>query len=52
MKFDKIGKEKKFKVVVKANGVGVPKDYVFGELILSNGKHSVRSPLVVKAKQT
>jgi subtilisin family serine protease len=50
LKFKKNGEEKKFKVVLKANGIGVATDYVFGELIWSDGKHSVRSPIVVKAK--
>ncbi|PIA27387.1 hypothetical protein AQUCO_07800019v1 [Aquilegia coerulea] len=48
--FKKIGEEKTFKVTVKANGPHAARDYVFGKLSWFDGKHHVRSPIVVKAK--
>ena len=48
LKFNGIGEEKKFKIVMKQNVVVKPKDYVFGRLKWSDGKHYVRSPIVVK----
>ncbi|XP_058083784.1 subtilisin-like protease SBT5.3 isoform X2 [Magnolia sinica] len=49
LKFEKIGEEKTFKVSLQAKeGSGVADDYVFGKLIWSDGKHYVRSPIVVK----
>lgn len=48
LKFEKIGEEKKFKVVVKPKGEYKVKEFVFGALIWSDGKHYVRSPLVVR----
>ncbi|ONK68338.1 uncharacterized protein A4U43_C05F10380 [Asparagus officinalis] len=48
LRFGKKGEEKKFKVFLKAKKSG-PKDYVFGGLIWSDGKHYVRSPIVVKS---
>ncbi|KAM6552504.1 hypothetical protein CsatB_013266 [Cannabis sativa] len=48
LKFSKVGEEKSFEIVLKAKVVGKPKDYVFGELKWSDGKHNVRSPIVVK----
>lgn len=48
--FKKIGEEKKFKVTFKSKSDVKPEDYTFGELIWSDGKHYVRSPLVVKHK--
>ncbi|GMN59914.1 hypothetical protein TIFTF001_029005 [Ficus carica] len=50
LKFDRIGEEKKFQIVMKPMVVGEPKDYVFGKLKWSDGKHFVRSPIVVKHK--
>ncbi|EXB51049.1 Subtilisin-like protease [Morus notabilis] len=50
LKFDRIGEEKRFKIVVKPKAVGKSKDYVFGHLKWSDGKHFVRSPIVVKHK--
>lgn len=51
LKFEKIGEEKRFKLILKAKGSGmVSKDYKFGNLIWSDGVHYVRSPIVVKAK--
>ncbi|KAL9457247.1 hypothetical protein AB3S75_006317 [Citrus x aurantiifolia] len=48
--FIKVGEEKSFKVIIKAQNASVTKDYAFGELIWSDDKHhQVRSPIVVKA---
>ncbi|XP_042500243.1 subtilisin-like protease SBT5.4 [Macadamia integrifolia] len=44
-----IGEEKTFKVTLKAKGARAAKDYVFGQLIWSDGSHYVRSPIAVKA---
>ncbi|KAI5321406.1 hypothetical protein L3X38_030477 [Prunus dulcis] len=46
LQFKTIGEEKKFKVVLKPKVQGT-QDYVFGELNWSDGKHNVRSPIVV-----
>ena len=46
--FSKIGEEKNFEIVLKANVAGKPEDFVFGELKWSDGKHYVRSPIAVK----
>ncbi|EEF31757.1 Cucumisin precursor, putative [Ricinus communis] len=46
--FTKLGEEKEYKVNLKASVNGSPKNYVFGQLVWSDGKHKVRSPLVVK----
>lgn len=50
LKFKVIGEKKKFKVTLKPKVEGKPRDYVFGELLWSDGKHNVRSPIVVKHK--
>lgn len=47
LNFKKTGEEKTFKVSVAAKQH--VKDYVFGELIWSDGKHHVTSPIVVAA---
>ncbi|KAD6794394.1 hypothetical protein E3N88_05290 [Mikania micrantha] len=47
LKFKKIGEEKKFKVIFKSKKT-VGGGYVFGQLKWSDGKHNVRSPIVVK----
>ncbi|KAL7129246.1 hypothetical protein ABFS83_13G052500 [Erythranthe nasuta] len=47
LKFEKEGEEKGFRVTLKAKKSGV-RDYVFGQLTWSDGKHYVRSPIVVK----
>ncbi|XP_057956786.1 subtilisin-like protease SBT5.4 [Malania oleifera] len=47
LEFGKIGEEKSFKVTLKAKGAGVSEGYVFGELTWSDGKHYVKSPIVV-----
>ncbi|PON47249.1 Subtilase [Parasponia andersonii] len=48
LQFRRIGVEKKFEIVLKAKVAGKPEDYVFGQLKWSDGKHYVRSPIVVK----
>lgn len=49
LKFERIGEMKSFKVTIKVNkSKAVDKEYVFGNLIWSDGKHYVRSPIVVK----
>nr|XP_009396094.1 PREDICTED: subtilisin-like protease SBT5.3 [Musa acuminata subsp. malaccensis] len=46
--FEKVGEEKKFEVTMKAKDrKSWNSDYVFGALIWSDGKHYVRTPLVV-----
>ncbi|TQD75926.1 hypothetical protein C1H46_038557 [Malus baccata] len=49
LKFMKIGEEKSFKVLLQVKEANQAKNYVFGKLIWSDGKHYVRSPIVVKA---
>lgn len=49
MKFDKIGEEKSYKLTLKLKQRSAAKEHVFGKLIWSDGKHYVRSPIVVKA---
>ncbi|XP_043699024.1 subtilisin-like protease SBT5.4 [Telopea speciosissima] len=44
--FNSINDEKSFKVTLSSNGAA--KDYVFGQLLWSDGTHYVRSPIVVK----
>ncbi|MBA0553248.1 hypothetical protein Golob_012444 [Gossypium lobatum] len=51
LKFEKIGEEKKFEVKFELNKNNAKsEDYVFGELLWSDGNHYVRSPIVVKYK--
>ncbi|XP_008794749.2 subtilisin-like protease SBT5.3 [Phoenix dactylifera] len=47
--YDKIGEEKKFEVTLKVKKGHASTDYVFGGLIWSDGKHYVRTPIVVSA---
>jgi hypothetical protein len=47
LKFDQIGEEKSFSLTLEAKGHGEAKNYVFGGLTWSDGKHYVRSPIVV-----
>lgn len=47
--FNKIGEEKSFKLTLELKQKSAAKEYVFGQLIWSDGKHYVRSPIVVKA---
>ncbi|KAK3004434.1 hypothetical protein RJ639_020045 [Escallonia herrerae] len=49
LKFEKIGEEQTFKLTLKAKKANAAKDHVFGGLTWSDGKHYVRSPIVVKA---
>ncbi|KAL3627219.1 hypothetical protein CASFOL_028582 [Castilleja foliolosa] len=46
LKFEEIGEEKVFKVTIKERK-GVRRGYSFGELLWNDGKHYVRSPIVV-----
>ncbi|KDP32632.1 hypothetical protein JCGZ_13182 [Jatropha curcas] len=48
LEFEKTGEEKIFKVALKSLVKNEVKDYVFGKLIWSDGKHYVRSPIVVR----
>ncbi|CAL5406137.1 unnamed protein product [Camellia sinensis] len=48
LKFGKVGERRTFKVTMKVEGGNKGRDYVFGELTWSDGKHHVRSPIVVK----
>lgn len=45
--FTAMDEEKSFKVVLNSSGKGNEQGYVFGELVWSDGKHYVRSPIVV-----
>lgn len=47
LKFDKAGEVKKFTVGLKAVGKLSTNSYVFGSLVWSDGKHTVRSPIAV-----
>ncbi|KAJ7967873.1 Subtilisin-like protease [Quillaja saponaria] len=49
LKFDNIGQEKSFKLTLEAKGESLSSDYVFGGLTWTDGKHYVRSPIVVAA---
>ncbi|XP_073002951.1 subtilisin-like protease SBT5.3 [Typha latifolia] len=49
LKFDKVGEEKVFKVSFKTQKERSGRGFVFGRLTWSDGKHFVRSPLVVNA---
>lgn len=49
LKFNHVGEEKSFKVKLKVKQGKTTNAYVFGKLIWSDGKHYVRSPIVVKA---
>ncbi|KAI4307812.1 hypothetical protein L6164_030953 [Bauhinia variegata] len=46
--FKEIGEKQRFNVTLIPFPPGKKKDYVFGELRWSDGKHKVRSPIVVK----
>ena len=48
LKFKKIGEEKIFNVTLRIKAKAA-KDYVFGNLVWSDTKHYVRSPIVVQA---
>ncbi|KAL6578664.1 hypothetical protein OROMI_008880 [Orobanche minor] len=49
LKFEKIGEEEVFKVTIKNVGSPERSGYSFGELLWSDGKHYVRSPIVAAA---
>ncbi|PSS16061.1 Subtilisin-like protease [Actinidia chinensis var. chinensis] len=50
LKFKKVGEEKRFKVTMKVEeAYKASRGYVFGQLAWADGKHYVRSPIVVKA---
>lgn len=49
LKFENVGEELSFKLTLKSEKPGVPEGYVFGGLTWSDGKHFVRSPIVVAA---
>lgn len=49
LKFERIGEEKSFTLTLKLKKYNAARDYVFGRLAWSDGKHFVRSPIVVKA---
>lgn len=51
LEFKRTGEVKRFKIILKPKIKGKPKDYAFGELIWSDSKHYVRSPLAVKHYQ-
>ncbi|KAG7640476.1 Peptidase S8 propeptide/proteinase inhibitor I9 [Arabidopsis suecica] len=48
LNFTKVGEQKTFKVILVKSKGNVAKGYVFGELVWSDKKHRVRSPIVVK----
>ncbi|XP_051126249.1 subtilisin-like protease SBT5.3 [Andrographis paniculata] len=48
LEFKGVGEEKEFRVSLKARHGGRKEEYVFGELRWSDGRHFVRSPIVVK----
>lgn len=47
--FKKVGEEKSFKVKLRVEKGTSAKNYVFGKLVWSDGKHYVRSPIVVRS---
>ena len=49
LEFKSVGEEKSFKVTITLQNPKAAKDYVFGKLVWTDGKHYVRSPIVVKA---
>jgi len=50
LSFKKIGERKTFRVIVQATSVTKRGNYNFGELLWTNGKHMVRSPITVRRK--
>ncbi|KAI4357289.1 hypothetical protein L6164_001249 [Bauhinia variegata] len=48
--FNKVGEKKTFKVILQSKVVAKHGGYLFGELWWSDGKHKVRSPIVVRHK--
>lgn len=49
LRFERIGEEKKFRVLLRSSNASVGIGFVFGGLTWSDGKHYVRSPLAVNA---
>ncbi|XP_057512877.1 subtilisin-like protease SBT5.4 [Actinidia eriantha] len=52
LKFERTGEEKSFQLTIRnriEGAEGAPGDYVFGELLWSDGNHYVRSPIVVSS---
>ncbi|XP_054799845.1 subtilisin-like protease SBT5.3 [Prosopis cineraria] len=49
LKFKRVGEEKSFKLIMKVEEHSTAKNYVFGKLIWSDGKHLVKTPIVAKA---
>ncbi|KAG8387222.1 hypothetical protein BUALT_Bualt03G0230800 [Buddleja alternifolia] len=47
LQFTKIGEERGFQLTVTRDATSVQKTYLFGELLWSDGRHNVRSPIVV-----
>lgn len=52
LKFDKVGEERSFKVIFTAKENNLGLHYVFGKLTWSDGKHSVKSPIVATVLST
>ncbi|KAJ1443652.1 Peptidase S8/S53 domain [Sesbania bispinosa] len=50
LNFKKIGEKKTFQVIIQARSVTKRGNYHFGELLWTNGKHKVRSPITVRRK--
>lgn len=49
LEFKNVGEEKRFEIRLKVRKGKGKEKYVFGKLIWSDGKHYVKSPIVVKA---
>ncbi|KAK2388402.1 subtilisin protease SBT5.4 [Trifolium repens] len=49
LEFKHVGEEKKFEAKLKVKKGKATKNYVFGKMVWSDGKHYVKSPIVVKA---
>ncbi|CAK9177165.1 unnamed protein product [Ilex paraguariensis] len=47
LNFKNTGEEKSFTLTLEAKRADVPEDYVFGELLWSDGHHYVRSPIAI-----
>lgn len=48
--FSEKGQEKMFKLIFSGDAHHLPTNYTFGSLVWSDGKHIVRSPIVLKGK--
>ncbi|KAL2926036.1 Subtilisin-like protease SBT5.4 [Bienertia sinuspersici] len=49
LKFEKVAEEKSYKVILTAKKGGLSQGYVFGDLVWTDGRHYVRSHIVVAA---